>query len=320
MVLIGLLAYYMTVSSGGVASAIPTLGALALGAQRLMPLLQQAYQGWVYVASNRQVIGDVVGMLQQPIAREAQANVALLPFHAEIRFERVSFRYEARSAHVLHEVNVTIRKGARVGFIGMTGSGKSTAMDLLMGLLQPTSGRVLVDDVPLLGAERLGWQRNVAHVPQSIFLSDASFAENIAFGVPAEQIDIGRVRDAARRAQIAQFIESSPEGYTAMVGERGMRLSGGQRQRIGIARALYKSAKVLVFDEATSALDSDTEEAVMQAIESLGRDLTIVIIAHRISTLRICDIIYKLDNGRIAGQGSYDQVVLLNGERQAHPM
>jgi ATP-binding cassette subfamily B protein len=145
-------------------------------------------------------------------------------------------------------------------------------------------------------------------VPQAIFLADASFAENIAFGVPAEQIDLERVRQAAQRAKIAEFIESSPEGYRDMVGERGVRLSGGQRQRIGIARALYKKAKVLVFDEATSALDRETEAAVMQAIESLGRELTIVLIAHRLTTLQSCDIIYRLDQGSVVSAGGYDEL------------
>ena len=309
MVLIALLGYYMTASGGGVAAAIPTLGALALGAQRLMPLLQQTYQGWVYVAGNRQVLIEVVALLQQPVERETQTKVAPLPFEREIRLEKVSFRYGQQLPLVLHQLNLTIPRGARVGFIGATGSGKSTTMDLLMGLLLPSTGRILVDSTPLTGTTRLAWQRNVAHVPQAIFLADASFMENIAFGVPAEQIDLERVRLAAQRAQIADFIESSVEGYAALVGERGVRLSGGQRQRIGIARALYKQAKVLVFDEATSALDSETETAVMHAIESLGRELTIVLIAHRLSTLRNCDIIYRLDKGLIVSATGYDELL-----------
>jgi ABC-type bacteriocin/lantibiotic exporter with double-glycine peptidase domain len=308
MVLIALLGYYMTASGGGIAAAIPTLGALALGAQRLMPLLQQSYQGWVYVAGNRQVLIDVVALLQQAVARETQAQVAPLPFEREIRLVKVSFRYQPHLPLVLHQLDLIIPKGARVGFIGTTGSGKSTAMDLFMGLLQPSAGQILVDNTPLIVSTRLAWQRNVAHVPQAIFLADASFAENIAFGVPVEQIDMERVRQAAQQAQIAQFIESFPEGYTDMVGERGVRLSGGQRQRIGIARALYKQANVLVFDEATSALDSETEAAVMQAIQSLGRELTIVLIAHRLTTLQGCDIIYRLDHGNVVSADGYDEL------------
>lgn len=182
-------------------------------------------------------------------------------------------------------------------------------MDLLLGLLRPTSGRILVDDVALDEDSRPAWQRNIAYVPQTIFLTDASFAENIAFGLAPEEIDPVRVREAARRAQIAEFIEASADGYATTVGERGVRLSGGQRQRIAIARALYKNATVLVFDEATSALDVDTEEAVMQSIENLGRDLTIVLIAHRIGTLRGCDAIYRIHKGRIAAASRYADLV-----------
>lgn len=312
MVLIALLGYYMTATSGGIASAIPILGALALGAQRLMPLLQQTYQGWVYVAGNQQVLADVVALLQQPVALETQAQVAQLQFEREIRLESVTFRYQTQLPPVLHHLDLTISKGARVGLIGTTGSGKSTAMDLLLGLLQPSAGKIFVDDTPLTDTTRLAWQRNVAHVPQAIFLADASFAENIAFGVPVEQIDMDRVRQAAQRAQIAEFIELSPDGYAAMIGERGVRLSGGQRQRIGIARALYKQAKVLVFDEATSALDSETEAAVMQSIERLGRELTIVLIAHRLTTLQGCDIIYRLDKGNIVAAGGYDEIITVS--------
>ncbi len=308
MVLIALIGYYMTASGGGIAAAIPTLGALALGAQRLMPLLQQTYQGWVSVSGNRQVLFDVVALLHQVVERETQFQVSPLPFDKEIRLEKLSFRYQPQLPLVLHQLDLTIPKGARVGFIGTTGSGKSTIMDLLMGLLQPSKGQILVDNTPLKGTARLAWQRNVSHVPQAIFLADASFAENIAFGVNAEQIDLERVRQAAQRAQIAQFIESTSDGYSGKVGERGVLLSGGQRQRIGIARALYKQAKVLVFDEATSALDSETEAAVMQAIGNLGRELTVVLIAHRLTTLQGCDIIYRLDQGSVVSAGGYDEL------------
>jgi ATP-binding cassette subfamily B protein len=309
MVFIALLAYHLTATGGGVVAAIPVLGALALGAQRLMPLLQQTYQGWVFVASHRQVLIEVVSLLQQPVPSETQAQVAPLPFEREIRLEQVSFRYQPHLPLVVHEVDLTIPRGARVGFVGATGSGKSTAIDLLMGLLQPSTGQILVDGTPLNGAARLAWQRNIAHVPQAIFLVDGSFAENVAFGIPPKEIDLARVRQAAQQAQIAEFIESSPAGYAATVGERGVRLSGGQRQRIGIARALYKQAKVLVFDEATSALDSETEAAVMHAIEGLGRELTIVLIAHRLTTLQGCDIIYRLDKGRVVSSSNHQALL-----------
>jgi ATP-binding cassette, subfamily B, bacterial PglK len=202
-----------------------------------------------------------------------------------------------------------IPRGARVGFVGRTGSGKSTTLDLLMGLLVPTEGEFLVDGQPISGKRVRAWQRSIAHVPQSIYLADTTLAENIAFGVPLATIDMSRVRKAARQAQIADFIESSPEGYQANVGERGIQLSGGQRQRIGIARALYKQASVLVFDEATSALDNSTEQSVMDAIEGLSGDITILLIAHRLTTVQRCDAIVELEQGRVVAQGTYEQLL-----------
>ena len=308
MVLIALLGYYLAAKDGGIATALPTLGVLALGAQRLMPLLQLSYQGWVFVAGNRQVLQDVIALLNQPVTVDAMTVTEQLPFLEGIRFEEVSLRYQASSPHVLKRLNLSIAKGARLGIIGATGSGKSTLMDLLMGMLQPSAGKISIDNVPLTNSTRLTWQRNVAHVPQAIFLADATFAENIAFGIEPELIDMDRVRHAAQRAQIAQFIESSALGYAATVGERGVRLSGGQRQRIGIARALYKQATVLVFDEATSALDTETEQAVMEAIERLGRELTIILIAHRLSTLKNCTQIVELSDGAIKRMGTYHQI------------
>jgi len=178
-----------------------------------------------------------------------------------------------------------------------------------MGLLEPTQGRILVDEQPI-GINNHGvWQKAIAHVPQSIFLADATIAENIAFGVPADLIDLERVRKVSKQAHISEFIEKRPGAYNAIVGERGIFLSGGQRQRIGIARSLYKQASVLVFDEATSALDNETEQAVMQAIDSLSEDLTLFIIAHRLTTLKNCSLIIEMDKGQIKQVGTYHQVV-----------
>jgi ATP-binding cassette subfamily B protein len=211
---------------------------------------------------------------------------------------------------VLNGLNLTIPKGARVGIVGSTGSGKSTTLDLLIGLLMPTEGKLLIDGMPCTGNRVRAWQKTIAHVPQNIYLADATLSENIAFGIPKAAIDMGRVRRAAQQAQIADFIESHPEGYEAKVGERGIRLSGGQRQRIGIARALYKKAKVLVFDEATSALDNATETSVMEAIDGLDRDLTILLIAHRITTLNRCDTIIELENGCVKREVGYEELVM----------
>jgi ABC-type multidrug transport system fused ATPase/permease subunit len=306
---------YLLVRQGGVARALPLLGALALGAQRLLPMAQKVYEGWAQSRNAKGSLATVLVLLAQPLPAEA-----LLPppqplvLRESLRLERVRFRYGAELPEVLHGVDLEIRRGERIGLIGSTGSGKSTLVDLLMGLLEPTGGRILVDGADLYDAnqpERLAaWRAAIAHVPQSIYLADSSIAENIAFGIPREQINLNRVRHAAEQAQIAGFIESSPQGYDTFVGERGIRLSGGQRQRIGIARALYKQAQVLVLDEATAALDNATEQAVMEAVEGLSRELTIVMIAHRLSTVQRCDRLIHLERGKSSFPRSASQVIL----------
>lgn len=310
MVLIAIMAYAMSLHSGGLGSALPLLGALALGAKRLLPSLQQIYGGWAAIVGSQSNLNDALDLIEQPLPQDSLVALpAPLDFQNDIRFADVSFHYSSDGPWVIHDLNLQISKGARVGFVGSTGCGKSTTLDLLMGLLLPTSGLILVDGSPLQGERLRAWQRGIAQVPQSIFLADTTLAENIAFGEPLEVIDMERVRHAARQAQIAEFIESNPEGYNVLVGERGIRLSGGQRQRLGIARALYKQASVLVFDEATSALDNTTERDVMDAIDGLGRELTVLIIAHRLSTVSRCDMILQLDQGKIVAQGSYEQLI-----------
>jgi ATP-binding cassette subfamily B protein len=310
MVLIAALAYALSQQAGGIATALPVLGALALGAQRLLPALQQIYSAWASIAGSYASLSDTIAMLDQSLPEDLlQPAPEPLIMQNTIRFDAVRFRYATDSPWVLNGLSLTIPKGARVGFVGSTGSGKSTTLDLLMGLLMPTEGELLVDGQPISGSRIRAWQRTIAHVPQSIYLADATLAENIAFGIPRNVIDLARVQRAARQAQIADFIESSPEGYQAYVGERGIRLSGGQRQRIGIARALYKRASVLVFDEATSALDNATEQSVMSAIDGLSNDLTILLIAHRLTSVRRCDTIVELEHGRVVAQGTYEQLL-----------
>jgi ATP-binding cassette subfamily B protein len=306
MVGIALLGALLVLQRGNGAAVIPLLGVLALGAQRLLPALQGIYNGWATLKSYNAAMGGVLAMLNQPLT--PQVSVAKpLPLRESIRLKGVHFRYGPQQPEVLQGLDLEIRRGERIGLIGSTGSGKSTAVDLLMGLLAPTAGRVLVDGADLHDPEHpqrlVAWRAEIAHVPQSIYLTDSSIAENIAFGVPRQQIDLARVKQAAEQAQIASFIEASREGYLSFVGERGIRLSGGQRQRIGIARALYKKARVLVLDEATSALDSSTEEAVMAAVEGLSKELTIVMIAHRISTVQRCDRIIRLEHGSVVDHG-----------------
>lgn len=310
MTLIAALAYSMARSADSLSNPVLVLGSLALAAQRMLPVLQNLYSNFVRVQSGKASVEDALDLLEQPLPDHVGKPPAPpLPFRDAIEVRAVHFRYSAATPWVLRDVNLRIPRGSRVGFIGATGSGKSTLIDILMGLLPPSQGQILIDGVPVFPDQTRGWQAHLAHVPQAIFLADVSIAENIAFGVLPEQIDRERVRHAARQAQIADIIESWPEGYDTMVGERGVRLSGGQRQRVGIARALYKQADVIVFDEATSALDNRTESAVMEAIDGLHQDLTILIVAHRLTTLRGCDLIVELDRGTIWRTGSYRDVI-----------
>ena len=309
MLLIAALAYSLAQQVDGIAKAIPILGALALGAQRLLPVLQQAYGSWTQINSGQASLKDTLQLLDQPLPDYANQSIKQLPFNQSIILRQLSFRYTDQAPYVLNQLNLTITKGSRVGFIGTTGSGKSTLLDMVMGLLQPTNGLLEIDGLPITPANHRAWQSHIAHVPQAIFLADSTIAENIAFGIPKDQIDHSRVKRAAEQAQISESIESWPKQYETFVGERGIRLSGGQRQRIGIARALYKQADVIIFDEATSALDSETEQAVMQAIENLNKKLTLLIIAHRLTTLKNCTNIVELDKGGIKRIGSYQVIV-----------
>jgi ABC-type multidrug transport system fused ATPase/permease subunit len=290
------LAYVLVRRQGGVATALPVLGALALGAQRLLPALQQTYFSFSQMQNHKAGLETVLDLLDQPAPDCDRPRSAAAPFGESITLDGVSFRYQPDLPPVLRDVSFVIRRGERVALVGPTGSGKSTLADILMGLLQPTDGRLLIDGRDV-GPE--AWQANIAHVPQSIFLADTSIAENIALGIPAAEVDKARLETAARQAQIADFIGSLPQGYATMVGERGVRLSGGQRQRIGIARALYKQAPVLVFDEATSALDDATERALMETLDGLSRELTIILIAHRLSTTTYCDRVVTVSGGSL---------------------
>jgi ATP-binding cassette subfamily B protein len=317
MILIAGLAYSMSQRPGGVATAIPILGALALGAQRLLPILQQGYSSLVIMRGAEASLRDTLALLDQPLPYHFTAPVAApMAFNGEISLENLGFRYGPDLPWVLRGVNLKIGRGKRIGFIGSTGIGKSTLFDIIMGLLQPTEGVLAIDGEPVTPRNHRSWQAHLAHVPQSIYLADSAIEENIAFGIPKDQIDFERVRSAARGAQIAGVIESWPDQYRTFVGERGIRLSGGQRQRIGIARALYKQADVIIFDEATSALDHETERAVMEAIHGLGQDMTILIIAHRLTTLKDCDLIVELGKSGVQRVGQYKDLVTTDQTHQ----
>lgn len=310
MVMIAALAFALVQGQAGVTANIPVLGALALGAQRLLPILQQAYSAWSIIIGSEASLADTLALLGQPLPEHLnEIDAPALDVKQSIRLREVGFRYALDGPKVLDRVSLDIEKGTRVGVVGATGSGKSTLLDILMGLLEPTEGELLVDGEVVTGTRVRAWQRTIGHVPQAIYLSDASIAENIAFGSKPGEIDMDRVREAARQAQMADFVERDAGGYEAVIGERGVRLSGGQRQRIGIARALYRSSSVLVLDEATSALDNVTERLLMESLLALGRDLTIIMIAHRLSTVRDCDVIIELQSGSVVARGTYDELI-----------
>jgi ATP-binding cassette, subfamily B, bacterial PglK len=298
LVAIALVALAMSLQPGGVVRAIPVLGALALGAQRLLPLLQQAYHGWSMASGNLRAFRDVIEMMEMPIPAPPPAVSRPLAFDRGIEFDRVAFRYpEGRFA--LSDVSFRIAAGAHVGIAGPTGGGKSTLLDLLMGLLEPDEGEIRVDGRPLDAAGRYAWQAGLAHVPQAIYLIDDTIAANIAFPRSAGELDEERLAGAIRAAQLEPFLASLPEGLDTRVGERGVRLSGGQRQRIGLARALCRRPRLLVLDEATSALDQATEAAVLAALDARRAGLTLVTVAHRASTLAVCDRLIRVDGGRV---------------------
>ncbi len=305
IILIVIMAIYLR-AEGRDNDLIPLLGTIALCAQRLLPSLQQAFSSWGGIRSNSSSVISVLNMINRPSElKNSKIINSLRPYNLKnsISLKNVSFKYPNSKSVTLKNINLTIMKGERIGIVGPTGSGKSTLLDLLLGLFTPESGEFKVDNISLYSESNKDflyrWQKGIGHVPQSIYLADSSFAENIAFGVPQNKIDLRRVKSAAEQSRIKGFIEYQKGKYNSFVGERGIRLSGGQRQRICIARALYKKCSVLFFDEATSALDNETERAVMNSIEKLNKQYTIIMVAHRLSTLKNCDRIYHLDSGEI---------------------
>jgi ATP-binding cassette, subfamily B, bacterial PglK len=310
LVILAGLTYILSKNGNNIVNAIPILGVFALGAQRILPLLQQAYSSWSTINGAEAILKDVIKLLNQPLPISTYQKKSLpLSFKQMIDFNNISFRYSPEMPWVLKNLNFQIKKGDRVGLIGETGSGKSTMVDVLMGLLEASEGELKIDNIKIEHKKYLSWRTNIAHVPQTIFLADASITENIAFGVPFNQIDHDRVRKAAKMAQISETINNWKEKYEMTIGERGVRLSGGQRQRIGIARALYKQANMIVFDEATSSLDNKTERAVMETIYNLGREITIFIIAHRLTSLSGCDVVMELEYGKLKRKGKYKDII-----------
>ena len=309
MTLVAILAYYMSQSANEAEDIVPILGAIAMGAQRLLPVLQAIYSSVSNIDGSRHSLQEVLDLLSQTLPNYAEQPPAIpMSFKKEIRLNNLSFRYGENIPMVLNRINLTLTKGKSIGFIGVTGSGKSTLLDIIMGLLSPTEGVLTVDGVVLTMNNIRNWQANIAHVSQEVYLSDSTIEENIAFSQHKNNIDFSLVKQSANRACIAELIESWPEQYKTVIGERGVRLSGGQIQRIGIARALYRQASILVFDEATSALDSKTEKLVMDSIKDLGKNITVLIIAHRVTTLKDCDQVVELGDSKIIRIGSYNDL------------
>ncbi len=310
IVLVVTLVLILDQREGSIAANLPVLGAFVLGGQRLLPLGQQCYATVATVLGNKPVLSEALSLLDDSFDEVERFHTDRpADFESVLECVDLVFRYEESEPLVLDGVHLRIEKGATVGLVGETGSGKSTLLDLLMGLLRPTTGSVMLDSSPLEGNAVGAWRRAIAHVPQDIYLADASIAQNIAFGVPDRQIDMNQVRESARLAHVDEFVEEEALQYETRVGERGIRLSGGQKQRIGIARALYKGVSVLILDEATSALDSVTERSVMEGIASSGEGITVIMVAHRLTTLLDCDRIFEMRDGKIIAEGRFEDLM-----------
>lgn len=304
-----------------VSQILPVLSLYVFAGYRLMPSLNEMFSTAVQMRFNRVALEDLHRDLRESLEdseglpepdTKEQVRAKLVPLRNQIALRDASYRYPGAAVDSLDSITMMIESRQIVGIVGETGAGKTTLVDLILGLLERTSGTVEVDGVALVGEHRVAWRRSCGYIPQEIFLSDDSVRANIAFGIPSDLVDDETVKNAARIAQIHDFIETLPEGYETEIGERGIRLSGGQRQRIGIARALYHDPDVLVMDEATSSLDGATEAAVMEMIHSLGRMKTLIVIAHRLSTVRACDVIYLLQEGRLVASGTHDELSISN--------
>jgi len=309
-----LILLYLLAVRKDVTQALPLIALYAVAGYRLMPAVQQIFGGVAHIRFSLSCLRNLhreLEFLAESPRDGGDVGVTAVPIRFESRVELrgVSYRFPGAEVDALNDINMSISKNTTVGIVGSTGSGKTTLVDLLLGLLAPSHGTVLVDGVPLTRDNVLAWRNRMGYVPQHIYLADDSVANNIAFGLSPRQVELDRVRHAARLANLDDFIERElPSGYDTQVGERGIRLSGGQRQRIGIARALYHDPEILIFDEATSALDGITEDVIISSIRSLAHRKTIVLVAHRFSTIRDCDVIYLLENGSIVDSGSYSEL------------
>lgn len=304
------LALFLMATRESLGAVLPLLGLYAFAGYRLLPAVQHIFSSAASLRFGGPAVDPIYeDLIESPPEVSEAAKGRDFTLSEGIRFSGVSFRYPGADGDALRRVDLMIPARTSVGFVGQTGAGKTTAVDLILGLLQPTQGTILVDGRPMDQVGMRAWQRALGYVPQDIYLADGSVAENIAFGIEKERIDPAAVERAARAARIHEFVtEALPQGYGTEVGERGVRLSGGQRQRIGIARALYHDPEVLVLDEATSAVDTATERAIMDAVEGLAGQKTLIMIAHRLSTVERCGQIVVLDHGEVVGIGSFEEL------------
>ena len=303
----------MVGSGKDLTSILPVLGLFGAAAFRLLPAVNRLITSLQTINSNRPLVDDLYRDLSLPNPPIPSRSIGR-KFEDVINIHDVSFRYESSPSEALSAVSMRVNRGEAVGLVGPSGSGKSTLVDVLLGLLEPQSGRVTVDGQDIR-VDLRWWQDQIGYVPQSIFLTDDTLRRNVAFGLPANDIDDDAVRAAIRSAQLEDFVSSLSIGLETVVGERGVRLSGGQRQRIGIARALYHNPSVLVLDEATSSLDTETEHGVMQAVQALQGEKTVIIVAHRLSTVEYCDRLYRLEDAHIVDEGSFHDVTGVRGIR-----
>jgi len=313
--LLGLILMLLLRSGGSIAEIVPTLGIFAFSVMRLLPALQQIYHGLATIRGGLAVLDEITADYANAQKSRMPSKTAQSPMHLtqSLELSGVRFGYAKAGRAALSGLDMVIQARTTIGIVGGTGAGKTTLVDVILGLLEPDSGQIKVDGTVVTSANLRAWQKSLGYVPQSIFLTDDSVAANIAFGVPKDEIDVRAVEAAARAAALHDFVVSELEaGYATVVGERGVRLSGGQRQRIGIARALYRDPTLLIMDEATSALDNITERVVMEAVQNIRADKTVILIAHRLSTVRACDKIFLLEKGRIAACGTYDELVADN--------
>ena len=293
-------------------AAIPSLALYALAGNRLVPIFQQFFAAAITIKYHTRAVESLeadLAVVRNSTRHDLIEHDQPLAFKNEIVLENLTFQYPTANRPALNQVSLTIPQNQSIGLVGRTGSGKTTLADVILGLYPPASGTISVDGVNLDESNERAWRKRVGYVPQNVFLTNASVARNIALGIPEDQVDHAAVVRAAQMAQAEEFISQLPDGYETVVGERGVKLSGGQRQRLGIARALYHNPDVLVFDEATSALDGMTEDAVMQAVQSLSAERTMILIAHRLRTVQACNRIVMLEAGRVVADGAYDALM-----------